>query len=98
MDKTVTSQKKLKVVDADGAGAGGLDDIEGPIQPVADKPNRAEAEDAVRTLIKWAGDDPATPTQKPAMSNSPGAYRSGMTAVSPPSKAASAWMQPSLTP
>ncbi len=58
MDKTVTAQKKLKVVDADGAGAGGLDDIEGPIQPVADKPNRAEAEDAVRTLIKWAGDDP----------------------------------------
>jgi GTP cyclohydrolase I len=24
----------------------------------ADRPSRAEAEDAVRTLIKWAGDDP----------------------------------------
>jgi GTP cyclohydrolase I len=24
----------------------------------ADRPSRAQAEDAVRTLIKWAGDDP----------------------------------------
>ena len=27
--------------------------------PVADRPSRAEAEAAVRTLIRWAGDDPA---------------------------------------
>ena len=59
MDKTVTAQKTLKVVDGAAVAADGtLDGIEGPILPVADKPNRAEAEDAVRTLIKWAGDDP----------------------------------------
>lgn len=36
--------KRLAVVDKDDA---------------ANKPTRAEAEDAVRTLIRWAGDDPA---------------------------------------
>jgi len=29
------------------------------VQSEADKPSRKEAEDAVRTLIRWAGDDPA---------------------------------------
>ena len=28
-------------------------------KPASDKPSRAEAEDAVRTLLRWAGDDPA---------------------------------------
>ena len=55
MDKTTTAKKTLKVVDGD---KGKVPDMDGPIEPVADKPNRAEAEEAVRTLIKWAGDDP----------------------------------------
>ena len=55
MDKTTTAEKTLKVVDGD---KGKVPDMDGPIEPVADKPNRAEAEEAVRTLIKWAGDDP----------------------------------------
>ncbi len=55
MDKTVTAEKTLKVIDGDKAK---VPDMDGPIEPVADKPNRAEAEEAVRTLIKWAGDDP----------------------------------------
>jgi GTP cyclohydrolase IA len=28
-------------------------------RPAADRPSRTEAEDAVRTLIRWAGDDPS---------------------------------------
>ncbi len=55
MDKNVTAEKTLKVIDGDKAKT---PDMDGPIEPVADKPNRAEAEEAVRTLIKWAGDDP----------------------------------------
>lgn len=55
MDKTATAEKTLEVVDKD---KGKAPDMDGPIEPVADKPNRAEAEEAVRTLIKWAGDDP----------------------------------------
>ncbi len=55
MDKTVTAEKTLKVIDGDKAET---PDMDGPIEPVADKPSRAEAEEAVRTLIKWAGDDP----------------------------------------
>ena len=55
MDKTTTAEKTLKVVDGD---KGKVPDMDGPIEPVADKPNRAEAEEAVRTLIKWTGDDP----------------------------------------
>ncbi|MDA1090380.1 MAG: GTP cyclohydrolase I FolE [Proteobacteria bacterium] len=62
MNKPVTAKKPLKVVDgapdAGPAGESRLDDICGPISPVADKPSREEAEDAIRTLIKWAGDDP----------------------------------------
>jgi GTP cyclohydrolase I len=30
-------------------------------RPASDRPSRAEAEDAVRTLIRWAGDDPNRP-------------------------------------
>ncbi|MAL79446.1 MAG: GTP cyclohydrolase I FolE [Sneathiella sp.] len=30
-----------------------------PGTPAKDRPTKAEAEDAVRTLIRWAGDDPA---------------------------------------
>lgn len=37
---------------------GASDGAEAPLQP-SDKPSREEAEDAVRTLIRWAGDDPA---------------------------------------
>ena len=55
MDKTVTAKKTLKVIDGDKAK---VPDMDGLIEPVADKPSRAEAEEAVRTLIKWAGDDP----------------------------------------
>ena len=55
MDKTATAEKTLKVVDGD---KGKVPDMDGPIEPVADKPNRAEAEEAVRILIKWAGDNP----------------------------------------
>ena len=55
MDDTATAEKTLKVVDGD---KGKVPDMDGPIEPVADKPNRAEAEEAVRILIKWAGDDP----------------------------------------
>jgi len=29
-----------------------------PIRPL-EKPTRQEAEDAVRTLLRWAGDDPS---------------------------------------
>ena len=39
-----------------------------------------------------------TPTAKPARSYSPGAYRSGSSAVSPPISAQLAWRQPSATP
>ena len=59
MDKPVTSPKTLKVVDGDAVQEENFDDLEGPIQPVPDKPSRGEAEEAVRTLIKWAGDDPS---------------------------------------
>ncbi len=62
MNKPATAKKPLKVVDgeADSGPAGEikLDDICGPVDPVADKPSREEAEEAVRTLIKWAGDNP----------------------------------------
>jgi GTP cyclohydrolase IA len=30
-----------------------------PAMPTLDRPSRAEAEDAVRTLLRWAGDNPA---------------------------------------
>ena len=33
------------------------DDADGPSEPV-DKPSREEAKEAVRTLLRWAGDDP----------------------------------------
>jgi len=59
MEKTVPGPKPLKVVDGDKIAKASPVDGDGPIAPVADKPDRAEAEDAVRTLIKWAGDDPA---------------------------------------
>ncbi len=60
MDKIVNAPKPLKVIDGDASGEEApMDDLDGPIEPVADRPNRAEAEEAVRTLIKWAGDDPA---------------------------------------
>ena len=55
MDKTTTTEKNLKVVEGD---KGKVPDMDGPIEPVTDKPNRAEAEEAVRPLIKWIGDDP----------------------------------------
>ena len=55
MANSVTAEQTLKVVDGDRAE---VPDMDGPIEPVADKPGRAEAEMAVRTLIKWAGDDP----------------------------------------
>ncbi len=38
-------------------------DSEAPLQP-SDKPSREEAEDAVRTLIRWAGDDPVREGEK----------------------------------
>ena len=60
MDKIVTAPKPLKVIDGEASGdEADIDDLDGPIEPVADRPDRAEAEEAVRTLIKWAGDDPA---------------------------------------
>ena len=60
MDKIVNAPKTLKVIDGEASGdEADIDDFDGPIEPVADRPNRAEAEEAVRTLIKWAGDDPA---------------------------------------
>jgi len=68
MNKPASANKPLKVVDdqlnreptpeSGPAGEDRLDDICGPIDPVADKPSRDEAEAAIRTLIKWAGDDP----------------------------------------
>jgi len=58
MEKIVPAPKPLKVVDGEKAAGPAFDDGDGPIAPVADKPSRAEAEEAVRTLIKWAGDDP----------------------------------------
>ena len=62
MNKPVTAKKPLKVVDGEPdavlAGEASLDESCGPVNPVADKPSRDEAEDAIRTLIKWAGDDP----------------------------------------
>jgi GTP cyclohydrolase IA len=59
MEKIVPGRKPLKVVDGDKATSASPVDGDGPITPVADRPSRAEAENAVRTLIKWAGDDPA---------------------------------------
>lgn len=59
MEKSKTAPNPLKVVDGDAAGTAKVDETDGPIAPVADRPSRAEAEEAVRTLIKWAGDDPA---------------------------------------
>jgi GTP cyclohydrolase I len=62
MNKPLTGKKPLKVVDGEPdtglAGEATLDDNCGAIEPVTDKPSREEAEDAIRTLIKWAGDDP----------------------------------------
>jgi len=57
MDKNVSAKKSLKVVDPETTDVHTEDC--GPVLPVADKPSRGEAEDAVRTLIKWAGDDPS---------------------------------------
>ncbi|MBI2585297.1 MAG: GTP cyclohydrolase I FolE [Rhodospirillales bacterium] len=59
MDKIVPAPKSLKVVGGEKTAGRATDDGDGPIAPVADRPSRAEAEEAVRTLIKWAGDDPA---------------------------------------
>jgi GTP cyclohydrolase I len=59
MDKIASGPKSLKVIGGDKAPRAEADDGDGPIAPVADRPSRAEAEEAVRTLIKWAGDDPA---------------------------------------
>ena len=60
MDKIVNAPKSLKMIDGEAGGdEADVDDFDGSIEPVADRPNRAEAEEAVRTLIKWAGDDPA---------------------------------------
>ena len=60
MDKIVNAPKPLKVINGEARGdEAHMDDLDGPIEPVADRPNRAEAEEAVRILIKWAGDDPA---------------------------------------
>lgn len=58
MEKTVAAKKSLKVVDGDSPATTKPDDFCGPIEPVEDKPSRQMAEEAVRTLIKWAGDDP----------------------------------------
>lgn len=41
--------------------------IERPSKPPVRRPTRAEAEDAVRTLIAWAGDDP----DRPALAQTP---------------------------
>ncbi len=59
MDKIASGPKPLKVVGGAKPARDASVDGDGPIAPVADKPNRDEAEEAVRTLIKWAGDDPA---------------------------------------
>ena len=58
MKKTLATEKPLKVVEAETASSRHDEPLCGPVEPVADRPNRAEAEEAVRTLIKWAGDDP----------------------------------------
>ena len=62
MNKPISTNKPLKVVDGETDASLTpditLDDDCGPIEPVADKPSRAEAEEAVRLLIKWAGDHP----------------------------------------
>jgi len=59
MEKTLAAKKNLKVVDGESPATTNADDFCGPITPVDDKPSRAAAEEAVRTLIKWAGDDPS---------------------------------------
>ncbi|HEX9701812.1 MAG TPA: GTP cyclohydrolase I FolE [Rhodospirillales bacterium] len=59
MEKIKPRAKPLSVLSGDKVRPVGLDDLDGPIAPVQDKPTRAQAEEAVRTLIKWAGDDPA---------------------------------------
>jgi GTP cyclohydrolase I len=59
MEKIKPQAKPLSVLSGDKVRPVGLDDLDGPIAPVQDKPTRAQAEEAVRTLIKWAGDDPA---------------------------------------
>jgi GTP cyclohydrolase I len=59
MEKIKPQAKPLSVLSGDKVRPVGLDDLDGPITPVQDKPTRAQAEEAVRTLIKWAGDDPA---------------------------------------
>ena len=58
MEKTLAAEKPLQVVEAETASSAHDEPLCGPVEPVADRPNRAEAEEAVRTLIKWAGDDP----------------------------------------
>jgi GTP cyclohydrolase I len=47
MDKSVKPNRRAKPEPVESA----------PV-PLADRPSRAEAEKAVRTLIRWAGDDP----------------------------------------
>lgn len=59
MERIVPGPKPLKVVDGNKTARAAALEGDGPIAPVADRPSRAEAEEAVRTLIKWAGDDPA---------------------------------------
>jgi GTP cyclohydrolase I len=58
MDKITPQAKPLRALDARKAEHTTVVAADGPIAPVADKPTRVEAEEAVRTLIKWAGDDP----------------------------------------
>ena len=58
MEKTLAAEKPLQVVEAETASSAHDEPLCGPVEPVADRPTRAEAEEAVRTLIKWAGDDP----------------------------------------
>ena len=58
MEKKLAAEKPLQVVEAETASSAHDKPLCGPVEPVADRPNRVEAEEAVRTLIKWAGDDP----------------------------------------
>jgi len=58
MDKITPQAKTLRALDGRKAERARIIAADGPIAPVADKPTREVAEEAVRTLIKWAGDDP----------------------------------------
>jgi GTP cyclohydrolase I len=54
----VSTPKPLTSIERQNA-TGAVDDRPRAAGPVAGKPGRDEAEEAVRTLIRWAGDDPA---------------------------------------